>query len=62
MSFVSANEQVSNEVLPSMDFLEFIGEWETEEGEWIDPLDLEREETGQLIETISEQNNTDNEN
>ncbi len=27
--------------LPSMDFLEFLGEWETEDGGWVDPLELE---------------------
>lgn len=26
---------------PSMAFLEFLGEWETDEGEWIDPQILE---------------------
>ncbi|MGK0179608.1 MAG: hypothetical protein ACI8PD_001409 [Nitrospinales bacterium] len=26
---------------PSLDFLEFLGEWETEDGEWIAPDDLE---------------------
>lgn len=26
---------------PTLDFLEFLGEWETEEGEWIAPDDLE---------------------
>ncbi|MBL1141699.1 MAG: hypothetical protein HND53_06670 [Proteobacteria bacterium] len=36
-------EQQTNESLPSLDFLEFIGEWETEEGEWLDPILLENE-------------------
>jgi len=26
---------------PTLDFLEFLGEWETEDGEWIAPDDLE---------------------
>ncbi len=47
--------------MPSMDFLEFLGEWETEQGEWIDPIELEDEEVGKLIETTIEVN-TDNEN
>lgn len=25
---------------PSMDLLEFLGEWETQEGDWIDPEEL----------------------
>ncbi len=65
MSSSFAEEQIADEIMPSMAFLEFIGEWETDEGEWVDPLDLEREETGKLIETISEKNiynDTDNEN
>ncbi len=27
---------------PSLEFLEFLGEFETEEGEWIDPEELEQ--------------------
>lgn len=27
--------------LPSMELLEFLGEWESEDGEWIDPLLLD---------------------
>ncbi|MFQ5483160.1 MAG: hypothetical protein ACE5ER_10415 [Nitrospinaceae bacterium] len=26
---------------PSMEFLEFLGEWEDEDGEWMDPIELE---------------------
>ncbi len=26
---------------PTLDFLEFLGEWETDEGDWIAPEDLE---------------------
>ncbi|MBT5471342.1 MAG: hypothetical protein HOK41_12125 [Nitrospina sp.] len=26
---------------PTLEFLEFLGEWETEEGDWIAPEDLE---------------------
>jgi hypothetical protein len=58
-----AEEQINNEEVPSMAFLEFLGEWETEEGEWIDPIELENEEIGNLIETTSESKvKTDNEN
>ncbi len=60
MSSLFAEQQIVDETMPSMAFLEFIGEWETDEGEWIDPLDLEREETGKLIETISDQKINDN--
>ena len=27
---------------PSLEFLEFLGDWETEDGEWIDPEELEQ--------------------
>jgi len=28
--------------MPSLEFLEFLGDWETEDGEWIDPEELEQ--------------------
>ena len=52
-----AEEQTSNETMPSIEFLEFLGEWETEEGEWIDPVELENDEFGKLIETESDNEN-----
>lgn len=53
-------QQVS---IPSIDFLEFLGEWETEQGEWIDPEVLENDEIEKLIEETNEiKANTDNEN
>ena len=27
---------------PSLEFLEFLGDWETDDGEWIDPEELEQ--------------------
>jgi hypothetical protein len=27
---------------PSIEFLEFLGDWETDDGEWIDPEELEQ--------------------
>lgn len=58
-----AGEQTATETMPSMAFLEFLGEWETEEGEWIDPLELEDEDFGKLIETTIETAiETENEN
>ncbi len=33
---------------PSMEFLEFLGEWETEDGDWIDPQALESMEAETL--------------
>ncbi len=54
-----AEEQSAEEDIQTMEFLEFLGEWETEEGEWIDPIELENEVFGKLIETAIE---FDNEN
>lgn len=32
---------------PSMEFLEFLGEWENEQGEWVEPVDdVDEEERG----------------
>ena len=34
-------EEKSGEI-PSLEFLEFLGEWETEDGRWIDPEELDQ--------------------
>jgi len=39
---------------PSIEFLEFLGQWETQEGEWIAPEDLANEEFAQLLESAFE--------
>lgn len=57
ISSISAEEQSNDETMPSIEFLEFLGEWETEQGEWIDPVELESEEFGTLIETTIEDEN-----
>ena len=49
----------SEEALPDDALLEFLGEWETEQGEWIDPVELEDEAFAQLIETKLETDNED---
>lgn len=54
ISTLFAEELTNNEqqiTMPSMDFLEFLGEWETEQGEWIDPESLEDNEIEKLLET-----------
>ena len=58
-----AEEQTVEKESPSMEFLEFLGEWETTDGEWIDPVVLENEEIGKLIETVNDvTKEDDNEN
>ena len=34
-------EEKSGEI-PSLEFLEFLGEWETEDGRWIDPEEIDQ--------------------
>ena len=53
-----AEAQNNSDSLPSMEFLEYLGEWETDEGDWIEPEYLDNEEFGKLIEATIE---TDNE-
>lgn len=60
ISSLCAEERISDAqqtTIPSIDFLEFLGEWETEQGEWIDLETLEDNEIGKILEI-----NTDNEN
>lgn len=40
---------------PSLEFLEFLGQWETGDGEWLSPTDLVDESFGQLLDTLNEQ-------
>lgn len=60
ISSLCAEERIDDAqqtTMPSIDFLEFLGEWETEQGEWLDLETLEDNEIGKILET-----NTDNEN
>jgi hypothetical protein len=45
------NREATEEMeMPSLELLEFLGDWETEDGEWIDPEELE-----QIVVTDQEQ-------
>jgi hypothetical protein len=37
---IIAAAHAENDASPSMEFLEFLGEFQTDDGEWIDPLNL----------------------
>ena len=37
----AADASTDEDPTPSMDLLEFLGAWETDDGEWIDPTSLE---------------------
>ncbi|GJM17713.1 MAG: hypothetical protein DHS20C13_30400 [Thermodesulfobacteriota bacterium] len=52
-----AEELNNSDNFPAIDFLEFLGEWSTDEGDWIDPENLENEDIGKLIEATIEINN-----
>ena len=39
---VRENAPKENTEMPSLEFLEFLGDWETDDGEWIDPEELEQ--------------------
>jgi hypothetical protein len=36
---------------PSLDLLEFLGEWESSDGEWLDPAEFEDNDFAKLIES-----------
>ncbi len=35
-------QQEAGPEIPSLEFLEFLGEWETEDGRWIDPEEIDK--------------------
>lgn len=37
-----ARKKSEDAEMPSLEFLEFLGDWETEDGEWIDPEEMEQ--------------------
>lgn len=38
----SKRQQEPGPEIPSLEFLEFLGEWETEDGRWIDPEEIDK--------------------
>jgi hypothetical protein len=49
---VSAAESAQDSDLPSLDFLEFLGSFETDSGQWVDPAELMQPDFEQLLENI----------
>jgi len=45
---------------PSMEFLEFLGEWENDRGEWVDPVADVEEEEGTLGSSKEEEQDYEN--
>ena len=48
-------ETEANEEIPSIEFLEFLGEWEDSDGEWLDPEELEDEDFAKLLRLTDEE-------
>ena len=49
----NVDENNSTSELPDLTLLEFIGRWETDEGEWINPVDFIDGDFAQLIESAT---------
>ena len=47
-------EGKTNDEVPAMELLLFLGEWETDNGEWIDPGEFEDDSFEQLIDPVNE--------
>lgn len=52
------NEHINQQdsALPDLEFLEFLGQFETDSGQWIDPNSLLSEEFGELLDAASNSN------
>lgn len=58
LSNTYAAESEQSEDAPDLEFLEFLGQFETDAGEWIDPDSLLTEEFTELLETSTEANSS----
>jgi hypothetical protein len=59
ISVIHATEGRQKEVVPTIEFLEFLSEWETDQGEWEGPALFEDDSFDQLYEDNT--NNADDE-
>ncbi len=50
----TAETQAGDEA-PSLELLEFLGEWESSDGEWVDPADLEDDDFAKLMSLTGEE-------
>ena len=46
---ISQAQNQQEDEAPSLELLEFLGEWETGDGEWLDPAELEDDDFAKLI-------------
>lgn len=62
-AYGAENESDNTEAeLPDLEMLEFLGQFATETGDWIDPDSLISDEFLQLLDAVSESNNADADN
>ena len=47
---------------PSLDLLEFLGEWESSDGEWLDPAEFEDNDFAKLIESTESDSSAEDQN
>ena len=47
------------DAIPSVEFLEFLGEWQTDEGEWIDPEELDDEDFANKLDDFTTTNSNE---
>jgi len=59
LSNAVAAENEQNGTAPDLEFLEFLGQFETDAGEWIDPDSLLTEEFTELLEATAEADSGD---
>ena len=51
----SAEPELDEATDPSLQFLEFLGQWETSDGKWLSPTELVDESFGQLLDMLNKQ-------
>ena len=52
---ISQAENQQEDEAPSLELLEFLGEWETSNGEWLDPAELEDDDFAKLMSLTEEE-------
>jgi hypothetical protein len=62
--YAAENESNSSETfeIPDLEFIEFLGQWETDEGEWIDPNSLLGSDFAGLLDAAASSSSEDTDN
>ena len=56
LSPISQAETREDDAVPSLELLEFLAEWETDDGQWLDPETLEDDDFAKLVSLTYEEN------